>query len=135
MNAPVFLDASFWIAYRDERQDFHAQSQRILAELFRQRLRFVTTLPVLCEIHAHFSRSEKKKQVILRDFDANPLVQIEAVTPADQQSAFELLRQHSDKAYSLCDALSFVVMGRLGLQRVLSFDDHFRQFGKLEVFS
>jgi predicted nucleic acid-binding protein len=135
MNGHVFLDASFWIAYRDERQDLHAQARRILSEIFRRRLHFVTTLPILCEIQAHFSRNEKRKAVILRDFDANPLVQIEAITHADQQDAFELLRQHADKTYSLCDAISFVVIQRLGLKRALSFDDHFRQFGKFEIFS
>lgn len=135
MNGHIFLDASFWIACRDERQDFHVQSRRMLSEVFRRRLHFVTTLPVLCEIHAHFSRNEKKKQVILRDFDANPLVRIEVVTHADQQTAFELLRQYADKTYSLCDAISFVVIQRLGLKQALSFDDHFRQFGKFDVFS
>ena len=135
MNGHLFLDASFWIAYRDERQDFHAQSQRILSEIFRRRLHFVTTLPVLCEIHAHFSRNEKKKKIILRDFDSNPLVQLESVAHADQQAAFELLRRHADKTYSLCDAISFVVIERLGLKQAISFDDHFRQFGKFEICS
>jgi predicted nucleic acid-binding protein len=135
MNGHVFLDASFWIAYRDERQDVHAQARRTLSEIFRRRLHFVTTLPVLCEIQAHFARSEKKKEGILRDFDANPLVQIEATTHADQQEAFELLRQHADKSYSLCDAISFVVMQRLGMKQALSFDNHFRQFGEFEIIS
>ena len=135
MNGHIFLDASFWIAYRDEREIQHDQAQRILSEVFRRRLHFVTTLPVLCETHAHFSRSQKKKQMIIRDFEANPLVRIEEITHSDQQQAFELLRRHADKSYSLCDAISFVIIGRLGLRQALSFDDHFRQFGGFQVFS
>ena len=135
MNGHVFLDASFWIAYRDERQNLHEQAKRILSVVFRRRIKFVTTLPVLCEIHAHFCRNAKKKHLIIRDFDNNPLVQIEAITNADQQQAFELLRSQTDKTYSLCDAISFVVIRRLGLNQVLSFDKHFRQFGEFEIIS
>ena len=135
MNGHVFLDASFWIAYRDERQNLHKQAKRILSAVFRRRIKFVTTFPVLCEIHAHFCRNTKKKRLIIQDFDNNPLVQIETITNADQQQAFELLRSQTDKTYSLCDAISFVVIRRLGLRRVLSFDKHFRQFGEFEVLS
>jgi predicted nucleic acid-binding protein len=134
MTNHIFLDASFWIAYRNERQNCHREAKRILAETFRHRIKFVTTLPVLCEIHAHFSRTPKKK-VILQDFESNSLVHIEEVTHADQQLAFKLLRRQTDKSYSLCDAVSFVVMQRLGLKQALAFDDHFRQFGEFEIIS
>jgi len=134
MTSHVFLDASFWIAYRNERQNCHKEATRILTEMFRRRTKFVTTLPVLCEIHAHFSRTPKKK-VILQDFESNPLVHIEEVTHADQQLAFKLLSRQTDKSYSLCDAVSFVVMQRLGLKQALAFDDHFRQFGEFEIVS
>ena len=77
----------------------------------------------------------KKKRLIIQDFDNNPLVQIEAITNADQQQAFELLRSQTDKTYSLCDAISFVVIRRLGVSQVLSFDKHFRQFGEFEIIS
>lgn len=135
MTSHIFLDASFWIAYRNERQNCHTNAKRILAEIFRRRIKFVTTLPVLCEIHAHFSRAPEKKREILRDFENNPLVHIEQITHADQQLAFKLLNQQTDKSYSLCDAISFVVMQRLHLKQALAFDDHFRQFGEFEVLS
>lgn len=135
MTGHVFLDASFWIAYRDERQTLHREAKRILSEVFRRRMKMVTTLPVLCEAHAHFSRSAKKKRMILQDFENNPLVHIEEVTHSDQQQAFEILNSQSDKSYSLCDALSFVVIRRLNLKQVLAFDDHFRQFGEFEIIS
>ncbi|HEY5298252.1 MAG TPA: PIN domain-containing protein [Verrucomicrobiae bacterium] len=134
MTNHIFLDASFWIAYRNERQNCHREAIRILTEMARHRTKFVTTLPVLCEIHAHFSRTPKKK-VILQDFENNPLVHIEEVAHADQQLAFKLLRRQTDKSYSLCDAVSFVVMQRLGLKQALAFDDHFRQFGEFEIIS
>ena len=135
MTGHVFPDASFWIAYRDERQNLHEEAKRILGEVFRRRSKFVTTLPVLCEIQAHFSRSLKKKKLVLEDFENNPLVHQEEIAHMDQQRAFELLRRHADKSYSLCDALSFVIIRRVGLKQVLTFDDHFRQFGEFEIIS
>jgi predicted nucleic acid-binding protein len=133
MTNRVFLDASFWIVYRDESEEPHTVARRILGELFRQRAQFVTTLPVICEIHAYFSRARRKRELVLTDLCNNPLVAIEDITARDQLAALELLRRHGDKNYSLCDALSFVVMQRLELQRALSFDQHFHQFGEFEV--
>jgi predicted nucleic acid-binding protein len=37
------------------------------------------------------------------------------------------------KEAAVADTLSFAVMRRLRLTRVLSFNDHFRQFGEFEV--
>lgn len=135
MNSRVFLDASFWIAYRDERQEFHARAREILPRMFRERVLFVTTLPVICEVYAHFSRSRLKKRLVMDDLFDNPVVNIADVTVQDQQDALHLLRSHLDKSYSLCDAISFVLMRRLQVSRALAFDDHFRQFGEFEVLN
>lgn len=133
MTNPVFLDASFWIDFRDEEALPHALARKTIGDLFRQRARFVTTLPVICEIHAYFTRSPVTREMVLRELCENPIVTVEDVSAQDQTEALSILRKHRDKDYSLCDALSFVVMRRLSLTRVLSFDDHFRQFGEFEV--
>jgi uncharacterized protein len=133
MTNRVFIDASFWITYRDEREARQASAKRAVHELFRKRAHFVTTLPVFCEIHATFSRNPRKRAVVLADFWNNPLVTIEPVTHQDQEAAVELLRANRDKTYPLCDAVSFVIMRRLQIRRVAAFDHHFRQFGEFEV--
>jgi len=132
MTSAVFLDASFWINFRDEKVRSQPVARRIVADLFRQRVPMVTTLPVFCEIHAYFARSATR-ETILSDLCDNPVVTVEDVFAQDQTEAINILRNHRDKDYSLCDALSFAVMRRLRLTRVLSFDDHFRQFGEFEV--
>ena len=76
MSDRIFLDASFWIAYRDERQTLHDEAKRIFKEVFQHQVHFVTTLPVLCEIHAHFSRARIKKRAVLDDFFNNPVVDL-----------------------------------------------------------
>lgn len=133
MTNAVFLDASFWINFRDEESSPHPLARRIVADLFRQKALMVTTLPVICEIHAYFARLAFLRETILRELCGNPIVTVEDISNQDQKLALNILRSHRDKDYSLCDALSFAVMQRLGLTRVLAFDAHFRQFGGFEV--
>ncbi|MEO7298611.1 MAG: PIN domain-containing protein [Verrucomicrobiota bacterium] len=131
----VFIDSSFWITYREEREARQPEAQRILTELFRQKTHFVATLPVICEIHASFSRNPRKRALVLKDLCHNPLVMIEQISHQDQHAALELLSLHDDRTYPLCDALSFVVMRRLKITRAAAFDVHFRQFGEFEIIS
>jgi uncharacterized protein len=133
MRNSVFLDASFWVAYRDEDQAHHLDAVKLVVELFRQRTHFTTTLPVLCEIQAAFSHNIRKRALVLKDLWDNPVVKMEPVSHQDQAAAVELLQLNRDKTYSLCDAVSFVVMRRLEIGRAVSFDNHFRQFGEFKI--
>ena len=133
MNGRAFLDASFWIVYREEKESNHPVARRVMSELLRQRTLFVTTLPVACEVQAYFARELSKRESILQDLFDNPVLTIENISPQDQRAALETLRSYRDKTYSLCDALSFSVMRRLHLKRAVAFDQHFRQFGEFEV--
>ena len=129
----VFLDSSFWIAFRDDRQTHHAEARDRVAALFRERVQFVSTAFVFAETHATFARSRPVRERIIADFWENPLLHLAEVTDADHRKAIALLRRHGDKSYPFCDVISFVVMQRLGVKRVAAFDDHFRQFGGLEM--
>jgi predicted nucleic acid-binding protein len=131
----VFIDSSFWITYREESEARWPEAQRIIADLFRQRAHFVTTLPVVCEVHAAFARNLRKRAQVLKDLCNNPLVTIEDVSHQDQEAALELLSLHKDKTYPLCDAISFAVMRRLKIARAVAFDVHFRQFGEFEILN
>jgi uncharacterized protein len=133
MTTAVFLDASFWVVYRNDEELRHPLARRVIADLFRQKAPIVTTLPVICEVHAYFTRNPLIRRMLLRDFYENPVVTLEEVLHEDQQAALELLRVNDDKTYSLCDALSFVVMRRLNIRRAVSFDKHFRQIGEFEI--
>jgi predicted nucleic acid-binding protein len=47
----------------------------------------------------------------------------------DRQEVQGILRRYADKSFSYADALSFIIIERLGLRAALSFDVHFRQYG------
>jgi hypothetical protein len=61
------------------------------------------------------------------------LCEIVHVTPDDEARAISVLRDHQDKTYSFCDALSFMVMERLGVTEAMAFDRHFREYGRLTL--
>ena len=129
----VFIDSSFWIALRGESQTHHQRASELLVGLFRERAQFVSTPFVFAEIHATFSRSKPVRDQVIADFWQNPLMHLMETTQADHESAITVLRKHGDKTYPFCDAVSFVVMRRLGVKRVAAFDDHFRQFGEFQI--
>jgi uncharacterized protein len=133
MTPQILLDASFWIALRDAREPWHARARLATQEFLASRTRFVFTSFVLAETHAYFSRSPVMRTQILDDAEQNPAMHWEPVRQADETAATDLLRKHRDKQYSLCDAISFVVMQRMGIARAATFDAHFRQFGEFEI--
>ena len=135
MKSRIFLDSSFWIAYRDAREADCPRAGELVRQFFGERKHFVTTVPVFCEIHARFARNKTRRQTIISDFWHNPLVHLEPLTDADYQEALAILGAQTDKSYPFCDVLSFVVMRRLKIKQVATFDEHFRQFGEFEVLS
>lgn len=52
-------------------------------------------------------------------------VVIESALPTDYDAAWEIGVAFADQRFSIVDRTSFVVMHRLGLNRVASFDDDF----------
>lgn len=129
----VLADSSFWIALRNTKDVNHGLAKLLAKTLLNERARLVVTPLIFAEVHARLSRARALREQVVRDIWENPIVHMEQVSPADQRGALELLRQNHDKDYPFCDATSFVVMARLAIGRALSFDDHFRQYGKFVV--
>ena len=137
----IFVDAGFFYARLAEDDGNHAA-----ADLFFNGLGLtvplVTTNAVVYEAHALLLRLSRFPQTadsisparrFLEQVDAG-LCQVEHVNADDHRVARRLIDRHQDKTYSYCDALSFVVMERLGIGVAASFDRHFRQYGKFTVF-
>jgi len=45
----------------------------------------------------------------------------------------EIIARHSDKDWSLCDAISFAVLDLRRIRGAFSFDRHFLQYGRIEI--
>ena len=63
------------------------------------------------------------------DLVANPDIETVWVDEVLHRKAIALLRARSDKTYSLCDAVSFVLMHERGVHEALTTDRHFEQEG------
>jgi uncharacterized protein len=60
---------------------------------------------------------------------ASPAVEMVWIDEAASRSALTFLQRHGDKTYSLCDAVSFLLMRERGLTEALTTDHHFEQAG------
>ena len=129
----VLIDSSYWIALRDKRDPRMGTALRIAHWLVEVRAALVVTPFIFAETQAYYSRVPIIRQLIIRDFWNNPLVTFEQPSFQDQEQAVEILKQHDDKSYSFADTVSFVVMQRLRVKEVVSFDRHFVQFGGFTV--
>ncbi len=56
-------------------------------------------------------------------------IEVVWINQTTHRLALDLLRARSDKTYSLCDAVSFVVMRERGIADALTTDKHFEQEG------
>jgi predicted nucleic acid-binding protein len=63
-----------------------------------------------------------------------PLLQVEWITPEHHRLATLALLSVNLRDLSLVDCSSFETMRRLGVEKVFTFDDHFRQQG-FEIIS
>lgn len=61
--------------------------------------------------------------------DQSAEVTVIYVDPFLNARALELLQERTDKGWSLCDAVSFVLMGDMGIGDALTTDRHFEQAG------
>jgi len=65
----------------------------------------------------------------------NPDIETIWVDESMHRAAVELLTLRQDKTYSLCDAVSFIVMRQRGVADVLTTDRHFEQEGFVRLLN
>ena len=71
----------------------------------------------------------------LADLQDNILVEVVFVDRALHDQAVELLRRRPDKSWSLCDAVSFILMKEHSLLEALTTDHHFNQAGFVRLLN
>jgi uncharacterized protein len=132
----VFIDTSGFYALLIVDDHNHARAEELFRVGEREGWRLVTTNAVVVEAHALFLyRSRPGRQNALRFLDTieSEPHDIVRVRTDDERKAIALIRTHRDKMYSLCDALSFVVMERLRIRDAISFDEDFRSYGRFTI--
>lgn len=131
MNA-VFLDASAWFAVIDPQAQHHAAAIARQNEAAGSGVVFLTTQLVIAEVHALVMsrRGPRAGQEFLREaLGGGALHVVYAAAELVQAAAMDWVMRYSDQPFSLCDAVSFEVMRRERVRRVLTLDRHFATAG------
>ncbi|MCK4735866.1 MAG: PIN domain-containing protein [Methanophagales archaeon] len=126
-----FVDTVCWIALLNQDDQIHEDVKREYEFYMKSGHRFVTTTTVLNETANALSGPNFRMAVVdfYKRLQMSTRVKIVFVNKRLWSSSWLLYEQRSDKAWSLADCISMVVMQERGLQEVLTTDKHFRQAG------
>jgi len=128
----VFLDASAWFAAIDPNAQHHEAAIARYHAAARSDADIVTTHLVIAEVHALVMsrRGLRAGQDFLRDaLGGGGIHVIHPAAELIQAAATNWVMRYSDQRFSLCDAVSFEVMRRERVRRVLTLDRDFAAAG------
>ena len=124
----VFGDSLYFLALANPRDAYHARA----VEFARQwRGVIVTTRWVLAEVGDGLSGEANRALAVRLIEQVASSARFRVVRGSDDlfERGFDLYRRREDKAWSLTDCISFVVMADEGLAEALTGDRHFGQAG------
>jgi predicted nucleic acid-binding protein len=124
----MLIDTSgFFALYSEKDKNYSAAT-----ELYEQSRLRITTNYILAEYVALALVRGLPRQDVLsfsEEILLDETIEIIWVGQSLHSQAVELLRQRPDKTYSLCDAVSFVLMRERRILQALTTDKHFVQEG------
>ena len=126
-----FLDSAYPIALASTTDQHHGAAVKIAIELQASPSQIVTTRAVLLEIGNALSKLHLRSfaSELLQHFERDPQVEIIDLDAGLYRRGLKLFVKRGDKAWSLTDCISFVVMEERGLTKALTSDQHFEQAG------
>jgi predicted nucleic acid-binding protein len=125
----VYIDTSAFFAILDRDDTNHKKAKERWIDLIKNEASLVSTNYVLIESSALIQRRLGFEALHVFQEDILPTVHIEWITEKKHLAGIAALFQASKKSLSLVDCVSFMVMRTLGVQKVFTFDNHFRDEG------
>ena len=124
----VFADTFYFLALLGSREKSHAKA---IAASSDSGLRIVTTEWVLVEFGDAYSDPKDRPDFIAvyRSLFNHPRVKIIPASTPLLQRGVDFFEKRPDKAWSLTDCISFVVMADEGIREALTGDHDFEQAG------
>jgi uncharacterized protein len=127
----VLWDSSAILALLDADDADHARAVAVARAIASEKRPSFITNYVEAETHALLLR--KLGRAIARQWLLTGGLSVVPVLPAEEQRARDILARHTDKDWTLCDAISFAVLDTRHVSRVFTFDRHFKQYGRIQV--
>lgn len=131
MIRSVLWDSSAILALLDADDADHARAVTVARAIASERRPSFITNYVEAETHALLVR--KLGRAIARQWLLTGGLSVVTVLPAEEQRAKDILVRHTDKDWTLCDAISFAVLDARHVSRAFTFDRHFKQYGRIQV--
>ena len=127
----VLWDSSAILALLDADDADHQRSVAIARRIASEkRPSFITNY---IEVEAHALLLRKLGRALAREWLLTGGLPVIRALPQEEDRAREIIARHSDKDWSLCDAISFAVLEMRGIRRAFTFDRHFLQYSRIEV--
>jgi uncharacterized protein len=125
----VFADTGYWAALLNPRDDLHEKAEFASKQLGR--VRVLTTELVLDELLAALSKPPARASAVtaVKAILSNPNVEVVPQTSLQFRAAFQLYADRADKAWSLTDCASFLLIQERKVVESLAYDEHFEQAG------
>ena len=128
----IFVDTSAWFAAVVPSDPDHSAAASWLA--INHEALLTTDYIVDETLTLLRAQGERRRARVLgeRFFDAD-VGEIYFLTEADIREAWNVFQQYDDKGRSFTDCASKVVIERFSIVKAFAFDQHFRQFGNIQV--
>ena len=127
----VLWDSSAILALLDADDADHERAVAIARQIASERLpSFITNY---IEVEAHALLLRKLGRALAREWLFIGGLPVIRALVEEEDRAREIIARHSDKDWSLCDAISFAVLDARRIRRAFTFDRHFLQYGRIEI--
>jgi predicted nucleic acid-binding protein len=129
----IFVDTSAWFARYIPTEADHVAARNVISATRPESL--VTSDFVLDETLTLFQARgefERAREVGRRMLEQS-ICRLVRVEEGDIVRAWTVFAAHCEQGWSFTDCTSRVIMQRLGIKSACAFDDHFRQFGDIDV--
>lgn len=133
----LFVDTSGWANIFVSGETYHSQAQQYFLNAWQLKRPLITTSYIVAELVAllqsplRIPRSTIFQVVV--SIKQSDHIQVVHIDTAIEAEAWQLCKARPDKAWSLVDCTSFILMQQLGLQEALTTDQHFEQAGFLRL--
>ena len=129
----LFIDTAGLASLFIPTETYHIQAADHFRQAQHSQKRMITTNYIVAELVALLgSRQRMTRPKLFQYIDSirlAPYVDVIHIDAATDATAWELCKSRPDKAWSLVDCSSFVVMQQFNLQEALTTDKHFEQAG------